>query len=189
MKILYVHGYGGHSNGGTSQMLAKHRVKDSVYAPTYDYKSPSKAVKEIQNYIDEYNPDIVMASSLGAYYVMQLDCGIPRLLVNPALPKDLEKIDNDENFIAALESQLDNIGMSSSDMVYIYCGDNDTVAPNGKYFMKRYANNAAYVVEHGDMGHEVSEERLKNEINSMINRIEFGLKLVGSEKERKSWNE
>ena len=188
LKILYVHGYGGSANGSTSQLIAKYRASDSVYAPAIDYRNPEKSVKEIAEYVRSYNPDVIMASSLGGYYVLQLNVGIPRLVINPALPKDLEKIDNDSEFINALESQLDRLEDKSRDMVYVFCGDNDDVAPNCKYFMKRYANNAAYVVEHGDMGHNVSEECMKNEINSMLNRIEFGLKNIGSDKERTAYN-
>ena len=187
MKVLYIHGYGGSANGKTSQMLAKCFPNDTIFAPAIPYKDPEKSLKAIADYVVSFDPDVIMGCSLGAYYVLQINVGVPRLVVNPALPKDLVKIDNTPKFIESLEAQLANIEKDTLDMVYIFCGDNDTVAPNGKYFAKKYAGNAAYVVEHGDMGHELTKECAKNEINSMLNRIEFGNKLVGNEKERKSW--
>lgn len=184
MKILYIHGYGGSKDGSTSQLIRSVRAADEVFAPQFDYKHPDIALNEISQHIKSYNPDVIVASSLGALYLLQKNCGIHRVLINPALPQNLINIDNDESFIKALEQLEIKMHEHSLEMVDFIFGLKDEVAPNMKYFMDKYLGNPEFRFHTIlNMGHELSKQGANGMFNNVMDVISWEVRLFGSEKD------
>lgn len=93
MKILYLHGLG--STGKKSKVyeslctLYDFKEDDTLEAPELPI-DPYEAIGVVKHYYREYKPDLVIASSLGAFYALQF-CGAYKILINPAL-KPVENI-------------------------------------------------------------------------------------------------
>ena len=155
-KILYVHGYLGHENGNASQLVSEALEKRGlVYqldAPQFDVTDP-KAMKEVFSGM-AMDYDYVVASSLGALYAMMYAGGF-RILVNPALPKDLRKIRNEdpENNTKLTDTSLNGLedkvswffdhSIDDEELFFTYFvfGDHDEVAGNRSVFEGHYPNN------------------------------------------------
>lgn len=83
-KVIYIHGLGGSGNGSSAKNIRK--ILDSGYefsANTYDLLKPSEAFERIEK--DVKGSDIVIASSLGAFYAASVVCDKIMLLLNPCL--------------------------------------------------------------------------------------------------------
>ena len=182
MKILYIHGYGGHENGSTSQMIKAISPEDSVIAPTYSYWSPNLAIKQINDYIDQYNPDMVIATSLGGFYVLQLDCGVPRIIINPATPDDVAKIDANTAFVSELQEQFEYMDDTTADTVSIILGSEDTVATHRKDWVEKFMGKPGFSIRYIKMGHEPTQQFINTELADIIKDIKFWINLYGTER-------
>lgn len=83
-KVIYIHGLGGSGNGSSAQNVKK--LLGSKYefsAGTYDLLKPAEAFEQIKK--DVKGTDIVIASSLGAFYASAVICPQVMLLLNPCL--------------------------------------------------------------------------------------------------------
>lgn len=85
INALYIHGMGG---GGDSripsilhQTLSSRRI--SVIVRTYDF-DPEKAFRQIESWVDELKPSIVIGESLGAIHAIRIK-NVPHILISPAL--------------------------------------------------------------------------------------------------------
>lgn len=89
MNILYVHGLGGTKNGSTSRNLKELCLKNNINFYSFDVPfEPFKAISEIENQIKKNNIDIVISSSLGAFYTLNATLeikNIKTIIINPAL--------------------------------------------------------------------------------------------------------
>lgn len=82
-KVLYIHGMGG---GGDSRIpsILKDAMPDvSVTVRTYDF-DPEVAAAQIESWVSEVKPDLVVGESLGAIQTLRIK-GLPHLLVSPSL--------------------------------------------------------------------------------------------------------
>ena len=83
--VLYIHGMGGGSDSRIPSILdcalSSYGVK--VHVRTYDF-DPKKASVQIEGWVDEICPDLVIGESLGALHALRIQ-GVPHLLVSPAL--------------------------------------------------------------------------------------------------------
>ena len=89
-NILYIHGMGG---GGDSRIPAVLKDCFSRYDPsgmkirvtvrTYSF-DPEAAVLQINAWIDEIRPDLIIGESLGAIHAIRIQ-GLPHILVSPSL--------------------------------------------------------------------------------------------------------
>lgn len=71
MQLLYVHGLGGTKNGSTSQNLKDICEKNNITFHSFDVPfKPKDAVAKIKDYVKENNIDVVVSSSLGAFYTL-----------------------------------------------------------------------------------------------------------------------
>lgn len=84
-NILYIHGMGG---GGDSRIpsilcdaLKDHDV--ALVVRTYDF-DPEIAVGQINDWLEELLPDLIIGESLGALHAIRIK-GVPHLLVSPSL--------------------------------------------------------------------------------------------------------
>lgn len=83
-KVLYVHGFASAGSSGTAVQMRNHLypMDCSVISPDLPL-SPLQAIEELHGLVENENPDLIVATSMGAMYAEQL-YGVPRILVNPA---------------------------------------------------------------------------------------------------------
>lgn len=86
MKILYIHGLGSSGNSRTVKVLRELMPNDEILAPDIPF-DPIEAMNFIRVFDYKVKPDIVIGTSLGGYYAMQL-CYSRKILINPALFAD-----------------------------------------------------------------------------------------------------
>lgn len=100
IKILYIHGYHGHPNGGSFQKLSKYAAQADfggeqveMHAIDYDACDPNKSIRQIRLYYYENDIDLIIGSSLGGFFATSC-CWARRIAVNPCwLPSaELPKI-------------------------------------------------------------------------------------------------
>lgn len=152
MKVLYVHGFGGSANGASSKIVLK-ALKEAFpdehiefNAPAIPYMDPVKAHDFIE--LNSRYVDLVIASSLGAFYASTVDSN-RALLINPASPEDVKRVGNIPNDmfleLKKLElyrnSHLDN---DTIDNVYLMFGKNDEVLNNKEYYSNLYTDFNVY---------------------------------------------
>ena len=95
-RLLYIHGLGGTKNGHTSESLRKICNDYNINFYSFDVPfNPYEALETIKTFIKENNINLLMASSLGAFYTLvsslMLDKDINVIVINPAFyaPKDI----------------------------------------------------------------------------------------------------
>ena len=81
--IIYLHGFGSSGQSGTVKHLRKVLPQFNVLAPDIPV-SPSEALPFLKAYCDQYHPELIIGTSMGAMYAMQMH-DYPRMCVNPAL--------------------------------------------------------------------------------------------------------
>ena len=84
MKVLYIHGFASAGSTGSATQLRNHFYPKGVQVLSPDVPvEPLRAIAFLRNYVMEHQPDLVVATSMGAMYAEQLH-GIRRILVNPS---------------------------------------------------------------------------------------------------------
>lgn len=185
VKILYVHGYMGKGNGSASnflrQSLNKHQIEYSLDAPDFPVTDRNKMKTMLFNMSKNY--DILVASSLGAFYSMQIP-DLKKILVNPALPKDLMKIrdkDPDNNtlltddFINMLENDKNSYfsvkhNEHSNNITYFVFGSNDNIANNKEFLNNYFPQKNNIVCE--NMGHKLNDVGADTVAKTIIKIVE-----------------
>ena len=81
--IVYLHGFGSSGLSGTVNHLRKQMPEYNVLAPDIPI-SPSEALPFLKAYCDRFQPDLIIGTSMGAMYAMQM-FDYRRICVNPAL--------------------------------------------------------------------------------------------------------
>lgn len=173
IKILYVHGYLGSGNGHSSRLLRQEFISRGIPcildAPDFPVTRPMETRTMIEKLIEEKVYDCIVASSLGAFYSMQIP-SIKKILVNIALPENLMEIkasDPDHNqglsddFFSEINREKDVFFSEIFDndfrrQSYVVYGTRDSIAPN-EGFLKKYYNDESRVF-HIDMEHKLDEE-------------------------------
>ena len=83
-KLLYVHGLGGSGDGRFATILRNNLRGYEITAPEIPIE-PKQALDFIREMISKNEYDLVVGSSLGAYYLMYCGYMPKKLLVNPAV--------------------------------------------------------------------------------------------------------
>ena len=81
--IVYFHGFGSSGQSSTAKHLRKKLPQYTVLAPDIPV-NPSEALPFLKKYCEENCPDLIIGTSMGAMYAMQMH-NYTRLCVNPAL--------------------------------------------------------------------------------------------------------
>lgn len=83
-SVLYLHGFASAGSSGTATHLRNtlYEYGVSVEAPDIPVM-PDEAMSMLKNLVEEMKPDLIISTSMGAFYAEQL-LGIPRILVNPS---------------------------------------------------------------------------------------------------------
>lgn len=83
-RILYLHGLESDQGGPKVDFLTRVSL---VHAPAMNYKTHDWTIDELVDLVEEYNPDLIIGSSMGGYFadVIGSHTGIEVLLFNPAI--------------------------------------------------------------------------------------------------------
>ena len=83
-KVLYLHGFASAGSTGTATVMRNLLYGRDVSVVSPDIPvSPLEAQKMLSSLIQTEQPDLIVATSMGAMYAEQL-MGVPRILVNPS---------------------------------------------------------------------------------------------------------
>lgn len=83
-KVLYIHGFASAGSTGTATTMRNMLYPNGVSVVSPDVPvSPNEAIAMLKQLVAEEQPDLIVATSMGAMYAEQLR-GIPRILVNPS---------------------------------------------------------------------------------------------------------
>lgn len=177
-NILYVHGFGGNGEGSSAKLLKEslklNNIDANVIAPTFPYMNPNECVDMIKSMSKDV--DLIVASSLGAFYSMQV-LGKFKVLVNLAMPENLYKLDEDigTEFMYDLNFQKDMFFTHYLDSEFRYetfliCGNQDTLATNKEIIEENFYKERIYSV---NMGHKLDETGAQK-VCELIKYIEEG---------------
>ena len=84
MKIVYIHGFASAGSTGSATQLRNHFYPQGIQVLSPDVPvEPLRAIHFLRDYIAEHQPNLIIATSMGAMYAEQLR-GVPRILVNPS---------------------------------------------------------------------------------------------------------
>ena len=184
IKILNVHGYLGSANGHSSELIrnefASRGIPILLDAPGFSVTNSDETKEKIKRLIHKENYDYIVASSLGAFYSMQIP-GIKKILINIALPENLKRIRDldtehnpelSEQFVAKISREKETFFSEVFDEsyrqeTYVIYGTRDEIAPNEEFFKQYYTEESR--VFHIDMEHKLDAEGAKKvfEIISM----------------------
>lgn len=82
-NLLYIHGMGGGGDSRIPSILKEALPQLNVVVRTYDF-DPEVAAEQIQSWVSEIRPDLVVGESLGAVQTIRIK-GVPHILVSPSL--------------------------------------------------------------------------------------------------------
>lgn len=141
-NILYIHGLGGTKDGRVASILRDTLGEDfNIDAPEIPI-DPKEAVSFIRNITFGSSYDMIVASSLGAFYSMFAPSHIKKIMINPAIYAD-EYVDKyigkgtyyfngdrengestykiDEDFINSLRELRHNVYLDDETLIQIKC--------------------------------------------------------------------
>ena len=167
-KILYIHGLGSDSNSGTGNYI-KEFLKDDyeIIIPSWDLISnPFDTIKAINKFILENDITLVIASSLGAFFALNQNPEVRRILINPCLepsvqiPKLIELKESQINSFKHIESTMVEYIPPSHPNIFAGFGDKDELFNYQDLFRERYDNNMIVV----EGGHKLPKDSLEEVI-------------------------
>lgn len=193
-KILFAHGFASSGASGTvmtlRQMLYAIDPGISVIAPDLPVM-PKDAIALLQKMVEEEKPDLLLGTSMGAFYLEQMR-GVPRILVNPSFSmarlltfggmgrqefrnkredgaKDF-KVDKEmiAQFRELEKDAFKGITPADKDLVYGFFGDKDKKVNHQKDFVKHYGRDH-FVVFDGE--HFLNDKILSRVILPVVKKV------------------
>ena len=83
-KVLYIHGFASAGSTGSATQMRNHLYSKGVQVLSTDVPvNPLEAMSFLKDLVSKEQPDLIVATSMGAMYAEQLK-GIKRILVNPS---------------------------------------------------------------------------------------------------------
>ena len=83
-KVLYIHGFASAGSTGSATQMRNHLYPKGVQVLSPDVPvDPNEAIAFLKAFVESEQPDLIVATSMGALYAEQLK-GFPRILVNPS---------------------------------------------------------------------------------------------------------
>ena len=169
MKILFIHGFDGKTNGESYNILTKTFPNAEIVALDIDFNDVDDLM---QKYWDAGSFDYIIANSYGAFFAMQIQGNGKKILINPALPEDVARITNG-NYDITKSNKLKDVffnemldGEFVEETTFIF-GINDELVNNKEFFKNTiYCNSKYYDF---DMGHKLTEDCATHILNGIIN--------------------
>ncbi|MBP5393956.1 MAG: hypothetical protein J6Y59_09090 [Bacteroidaceae bacterium] len=83
-KVLYIHGFASAGSTGSATQMRNHLYPKGVQVVSPDVPvNPNEAIGFLKTFVEQEQPDLIVATSMGALYGEQLR-GKKRILVNPS---------------------------------------------------------------------------------------------------------
>lgn len=83
-KVLYIHGFASAGSTGSATQMRNHLYPKGVQVLSPDVPvDPIEAISFLKAFVEREQPNLIVATSMGALYAEQLK-GFPRILVNPS---------------------------------------------------------------------------------------------------------
>lgn len=141
---LYIAGFGSGPNTSKTYKHIKNFLKDwEVYCPNLDLtESPMTTMETIDRLASEY--DLVIGSSLGAFYVLSIENSVDRIVINPCMHPTIEmpKLTNLSDTVLKefkrIEKKLNEPESENKILTYGIFGDNDELFSYKDEFKKKY---------------------------------------------------
>ena len=161
--IIYFHGFGSSGQSSTVKHLRKKLPQYTVLAPDIPV-NPSEALPFLKKYCEENSPDLIIGTSMGGMYAMQMH-NYTRICVNPALRmselpdilkpgtfKYFKPPQNGETHFTITEETIqqfremeahmyDDYNQMNRHFCWGFFGDNDTTVNCREEFEKHFAPN------------------------------------------------
>ena len=187
--IVYLHGFGSSGQSGTVKHLRKIFPMYGVFAPDIPV-NPAEALPFLKDYCEECKPDVIIGTSMGAMYAMQM-YQYNRICVNPALRmseltdilkpgifKYFQPTQSGETHFTVTEDTIQQFrdmeahmfdGVNSSNRLFCwgFFGDEDTTVNYREEFEKYFAPNIQTF--HG--GHRMSNKILDEVIVPFVENL------------------
>lgn len=166
--ILYIHGLGSNKNSSTYKYIKEYFSEYNVISYTFDLTNPKQCLNDINTKISKKQPDIVIASSLGAFFGLISDFDKTTIVINPCMnpayeiPKLTELKDNQIHEFEQL-----SIKLRKKSNVHGIFGDNDELFSYKPEFNKLYSDSMTV-----SGGHRLSKNVLLSSLEYMLKKIE-----------------
>lgn len=151
-NVLYIHGLGSNANSKTAKSLKTYlgnRV--NFFTETWDLTAPG-TYKAINKYVASHNIQIIIASSLGAFYAMGITDSVAKILINPCMkpsvevPKLTELSDKQIEHFAQLEREIyGDVDAEMRMCTFAGFGDKDELFNYQALFRKTYGDDMVVV--------------------------------------------
>jgi len=83
-KVIYIHGFASAGSTGSATQMRNHLYPKGVQVVSPDVPvSPLEAASFLRSLVETEQPDLIVATSMGAMYAEQMK-GVRRILVNPS---------------------------------------------------------------------------------------------------------
>ena len=166
-NILYIHGLNSDKNSYTFKIL-KSSLKDyNWYMDTFDLLDTDATTHHIEEIIRTNQITTVVASSLGAFYGLNIRDSLAKILINPCMKPSIEipKLADNVN-VEAFEKMEDdiysNIDSELRMCTYSVFGDRDELFDYSEMFTQLYGKNFIRV----SGGHILDNETLLSSVQS-----------------------
>lgn len=189
INVLYVHGIGSAGGGNTVELFKKYFPYYHIDSPDIP-ENPNEAITFLRGIANNY--DIVIGTSLGGFYAMQL-FGPMKILINPAMdaPNSIANIGMGEHpyfkhrkdgkttyiidttYIDTLKKLYNEFFNNCFDFeskleTYAIFGNNDTVCNCQELFKEKYYKENMVTA---DFGHRMTEEVFVSTFIPLFNNI------------------
>lgn len=166
-NILYIHGLNSDKNSYTFRTL-KSGLKDyNWYTDTFDLLDTDATTQHIEEIIKTNKISIVVASSLGAFYGLNIRDSLAKILINPCMkpsieiPKLADNVDT-EAFEKMEDDIYSNIDSELRMCTYSVFGDRDELFDYSDKFTRLYGKKFIRV----SGGHILDNETLLSSVHS-----------------------
>lgn len=194
-KILYLHGLGSSANSMTVSILKK-QLKGQFDIVSFDlYHDCDLSINLINQYLMHNNVDLIIGTSLGAFYALCIETNVPKILMNPALNpyQDLKLLVGYHEYFTKRQNEKEkSFYLSESDLekflnyAPIYASENDLIIISSKdeilgNTFETHLKEISYLIYEKHIkckttnlcGHSMSAQFVKNELIKEINEFLF----------------
>lgn len=169
-NILYIHGLGSDKNSETFKNLKKGFPQFNWITDTFDLLDIDDTIDKIEKILIKYNISIVVASSLGAFYALNIKNSLAKIVINPCMRPSVEIPKLVVNQSVPVEKfkviENDTYGSIDGEMrigTFGVFGSNDELFSYKKEFEKLYGHNIVLVA---------GKHRLNN--RTLLSSVQYG---------------
>lgn len=109
LNILYIHGFNGNPKGGTYKVLKEYFSNENLFSFPFPklHTDVVETSNLIESYCRDYNINLIIGASLGAFYALNNTICSKRIAINPCMLPSKE-IENLKDRITGLNIHVDD---------------------------------------------------------------------------------